>query len=290
MDDPAVSVLTLVKGRDAHLRHLLAGLDRGTRRPDRCVVVDMGASPAVLPSCGFPVLRHRLPSAGLPLAAARNAAARLAAGTEALVFLDVDCIPARDLVEVMAREALAAEALVCCEIRYLPAGASAGFLPAEDALLAAGRPHPERPFPAAGLRAEPNAGLFWSLAFSVRRSAFERIGGFDERYTGYGGEDTDLAFRAREAGLPLLFTGDTRAFHQHHAIHDPPLQHFADILRNARRFRARHGIWPMDGWLAAFARMELIDPVSPDATDIVVLRAPTAVEVAAAACSPDRTF
>ena len=283
MGQPGVSVLTLVKGREGHLASLLAGLARGTRMPDRLVVVDMGEAPAAIPALPFPVRHRRMPLPGLPLARARNAAAALAE-TPVLVFLDVDCIPAANLVAALAADAAAHDGLICCEIRYLPPGVTDT---SEAALLASGRPHAERRFPGRGIVAEANAGLFWSLAFAVRRASFERLGGFDEGFTGYGGEDTDLAFRARAAGLPLLFTASTLAFHQHHTVHEPPLQHFADIVANAVRFRARHGFWPMDGWLEAFARMGLIAPPAGDA--LRVLRAPTAAEVAAAR-RPDRAY
>ena len=198
-----VAVCTLVKGREGHLQALLTGLARSTRLPDRCVVVDMGPSSAALPALPFPILRHHMPSAGLPLAAARNAAARLAA-THDLIFLDVDCIPAAGLVSALTADLATADALICCQVLYL-AAADRGL--DEAAMQARGRPHPVRLFPEAGLRAEPNAGLFWSLAFAMRRA------GFDEGYSGYGAEDTDFAFRARNLGLPLLFTGSIRAFH-----------------------------------------------------------------------------
>jgi len=177
-----VAVCTLVKGREGHLQALLTGLARSTRLPDRCVVVDMGPSPAALPALPFPILRHHMPSAGLPLAAARNAAARLAA-THDLIFLDVDCIPAAGLVSALTADLATADALICCQVLYL-AAADRGL--DEAAMQARGRPHPVRLFPEAGLRAEPNAGLFWSLAFAIRRAGFDRLGGFDEGYSGYG--------------------------------------------------------------------------------------------------------
>ena len=279
MADAAVSVLTLVKGREAHLRNLLNGLAAGQRLPDHCVIVDLSEAPLALPAMPFPVTLHRMPGAGLPLAAARNAAARLA-GTPGLIFLDVDCIPAPDLVAGLAADIAAAAALICCEVLYLPAGATAaGIDPGR--LRAAGRRHPVRPFPDHGRRPEANAGLFWSLAFATRQSVFAGLGGFDEAYAGYGAEDTDLAFRARAAGVPLLFTASTVAFHQHHPVYDPPLQHFDDIIANADRFRQRHGIWPMDGWLRAFAALGLIAP-PPAAGRLTVLRRPSATEIAAA--------
>ncbi len=175
-----VAVCTLVKGREGHLQALLTGLARSTRLPDRCVVVDMGPSPAALPALPFPILRHHMPSAGLPLAAARNAAARLAA-THDLIFLDVDCIPAAGLVAALTADLATADALICSEVLYL-AAADRGL--DEAAMQARGRPHPVRLFPEAGLRAEPNAGLFWSLAFAMRRASFDRLGGFDEGYSG----------------------------------------------------------------------------------------------------------
>ncbi|WP_458094378.1 glycosyltransferase family 2 protein [Roseomonas sp. WA12] len=287
MQVPAVSLLTMVKGRDGHLGNLLDGLSRGTSHPGRCVVVDMGESIAAIPPMPFPLLHHRMPLPGLPLARARNAAAERAdAGI--LIFLDVDCIPAANLVAALSADAAAEDALICCEILYLPAGATAHGWD-EARLRAVGQRHAVRHFPQAGLREEPNTGLFWSLAFAVRQDTFRRLGGFDESFTGYGAEDTDLAFRARAAGVPLLFTGSTVAFHQHHRVYDPPLQHFPDIVANAQRFRARHGFWPMDGWLDAFAAMGLIAPFH-DAGTLTVLRHPTPAEIEAAACPPERAY
>ena len=279
------TVITLNKGRDAHLARLLEGLARGPH-PEACVVVEMGANPAPLPDLGFPIRRVHLEAAGLPLACARNAGRR-AATTERLVFLDVDCIPSADLVPSLSHDLDAADGLICCEIRYLPAGTVAdGWT--EVALRAAGHRHPVRHFPERGLARSENVGLFWSLAFGVRATTFDRLGGFDEGFDGYGAEDTDLAFRADALGIPVLFTAGGLAFHQHHLACDPPLQHFSDIVRNAARFRARHGLWPMDGWLDAFAVRGLIGSNWRDG--LTVLRHPTSDEVAATRVPADRPF
>ena len=285
----SISVVTLNKGREAHLARLIEGLVRGSAQAPglaECIVVEMGREPAPLPETPFPLRRVALPSDGLPLAAARNAGRR-AAGGDILVYLDVDCIPAAGLVAGLAAAAEGHDALVCGPIRYLPAGAVRdGWSEAE--LMRLGVLHPARPFPESGVELTKNPGLFWSLAFAVRAATWDRLGGFDEGFDGYGAEDTDLAFRAAERGVPVLLAGVPPAFHQHHLSCDPPLQHFADIVRNARRFRARHGLWPMDGWLDAFARLGLIG--TGREPDITVLRAPTAEEVAAARVPADRPF
>ena len=52
----------------------------------------------------------------------------------------------------------------------------------------------------------------------------------DEAYRGYGGEETDLAARLAASGLPTYWVGGARAYHQHHPVHVPPLQHFDAIL------------------------------------------------------------
>jgi len=36
------------------------------------------------------------------------------------------------------------------------------------------------------------------------------------------------------------------------------LNHFADIVANAQRFHSRWGVWPMEGWLAAFRDLGLL--------------------------------
>ncbi len=265
----APSVLTLVRGRGAHLARLIEGLARSHVLPAELIVADMDHEPIRLPLTPFPASKVRIGGSALALAKARNAAAR-AARSDILLFLDVDCIPGSNFVGAMAETVGAQDALVCAEARYLPAGAVHEDWQERD-LLSAGRPHPVRPFPVQGCRPETNPGLFWSLAFGVRRAAFERLGGFDERFVGYGAEDTDFGFRAAQAGLPLLFLGGAPVFHQNHEIEDPPLRHFNDIVRNARRFRKRWGVWPMEGWLRDFAASGLIR-LSSDA--IVILKRP----------------
>lgn len=278
----SLAVLTIVKDRADHLAQLVEGLRRSAVPPAELIVVDMASStPVAVADMPFAVRMLRLDAGGLPLAAARNLAAR-SATADRLLFLDVDCIPMRGLVGAMADALDATAALVCAEILYLgPDDARGAWAEAQLATCAAR--HPARTFPDRGLRREPDAGLFWSLAFGIARTRFFDLGGFDEAFTGYGAEDTDFGFRARAAALPLLFMGGPGAFHQYHDGYDPPLQHFEDIVRNARTFHARWAVWPMDGWLAAFAAMGL---VRHEAGRLDIVRRPTAAEIARARLGP----
>lgn len=190
----------------------------------------------------------------LNLSKARNAGARAAidGGADVLVFLDVDCIPGARLVPRYRQVASERTGLCCGMVTYLPAAPDGGQ-PLETLRP---DPHPARPRLANDeIRHATQAeyDVFWSLSFAVNAATWARLGGFDESYVGYGGEDTDLAWRAREVGVPLWWVGGADAFHQHHPVSTPPWEHLDEILANARVFREWWGQWPMRGWLEAFA-------------------------------------
>lgn len=189
----------------------------------------------------------------LPLSRARNAGAAEATerGAATLVFLDVDCIPGPALVSRYAEAVAAYDAIACGAVTYLPPAPPGGY----DLDDLRSDPHPVRPRVAgSGRWATPDEyRLFWSLSFALSPRTFTTVGGFCEEYDGYGGEDTDFGFAARAAGVPMRWVGGADAYHQHHPVSDPPWEHLADIVRNARLFRRRWGCWPMEGWLRAFA-------------------------------------
>ena len=281
----SVGVAVIAANRHRHLERTVASLAHQARRPDRIVVVDLGSSPPLADVLADRPDVEVVELAGScrgpwPLARARNAAAA-ALGTEVLVFLDVDCLAAPDLVARYGQAAVAAPAaLLCGPVRYLrrgwsddvPDGAADG-VPAEDRLRASSDAHPVRPELAVDqLVVAGDHERFWSLAFGVAAAVWADLGGFDEAYVGYGGEDTDFALRARAAGVPLAWFGGGTAFHQWHPAtrHDPARA--PEIVANARRFRARWGTWPMVGWLVELDDAGLVrfDP----ATDTLELLAP----------------
>ena len=269
----SVSVLTIVRGRSSHLANLIAGLNRQTRAPDELVIAWMQDAPSPLPETRFPVRSVLVPGDPMPLAAARNRAAEAARG-EQLILLDVDCIPAAGLVERYAATTEAAGVRLG-DVLYLPPG---GVERIDDAALdRVGVRHPAKPELAQDeIRATPSHGELWGLSFALSAANWRRAGGMDERYIGYGGEETDFAARLERAGVTMAWVGGARAYHQHHPIHIPPLQHFDAILRNARLFHATWGRWCMDYWLGQFAERGLI---AIDDRTLTVLRAPTRDEI-----------
>jgi len=259
-----VGVVTVVHGRHAHLRAQHATLSRGEVAPDVYVVVAMGDPEVerVLPADGVRPVFVSLDAdpRGLPLAAARNRGveAARAAGCDVVVGLDVDCLAGAGLVGGYARAVREdPERVWSGPVTYLPPPGPGGY--PLDRLAELDDPHPARPAPAPGeVETGGDPDLFWSLSFALSTAAWERTGGFDEAYVGYGAEDTDFGRRVVAAGLDLAWVGAARAYHQHHPVSSPPVEHLDDILRNGRLYRARWGSWPMRGWLEEFERQGLV--------------------------------
>nr|WP_253945727.1 galactosyltransferase-related protein [Nocardioides sp. zg-DK7169] len=196
----------------------------------------------------------------LPLAAARNRGfeAAFAAGCDVVVGLDVDCLAGPGLVAGYADAVTTDPDRVWSgPVTYLSPPGPGGY--PLDRLEELDDPHPARPAPAPGaVETGGDPDLFWSLSFALSAQAWERTGGFDEAYAGYGAEDTDFGRRVVRAGLDLAWVGAARAYHQHHPVSSPPIEHLDDILRNGRLYRARWGSWPMRGWLEEFERRGLV--------------------------------
>lgn len=257
------ALVTLAAGRHDHLARQYDGLRAGSRRPDLHVVVGMGDDEVA----GVPgrqpdstVVAVDVGPGGLPLAAARNAGAAVAidAGATLLVFLDVDCIPGPGLVGYYAAAVPEhGTHLLCGPVHYLPPAPPGGYDLATLDTLA--DPHPARPAPRPGdVQTGRDHRLFWSLSFAVTTPVWTALGGFWPEYVGYGGEDTDFAETAATAGVGLRWIGGATAYHQHHPVSRPPVEHLDDILRNAAIFHRRWGWWPMQGWLEAFAAQGLV--------------------------------
>ena len=281
------SVLTLVRGREAHLHRMIEGLKRQTELPGELVIAFMQSRPMRdLPSTPFPVRVVVVDRNYLPLAEARNAAARSATYRD-LVFLDVDCIPEPTLVESYMNGLKATSNTVLQgEVSYLPAMDETVF--DYDTFAAAGEPHPSRPaIPSEGLIEEPDMGMLWGLNFALQRRLFLKVGGLDERFIGYGGEETDFARGLAAQGAKLMWCGGARAYHQHHEIMRPPLQHFGDIVRNATLYREKWGEWCMDYWLSQLHERGFI---RWDQSRITVLRKPTPADIQAARCDREERF
>lgn len=263
------SVIIIVKHRLQQLQNVLEAIERATIHPHDVQIVAMDDESYSVSSDTFPIHVHRLSSdETLPLAAARNFGAAQA-DTNTLIFIDVDCIVEPTLFEETLSH-ISPTTVITGYPLYLP------YLPDNgvyEALLPDTVSHPER-------RTIPTLTpvehtKFWSLIFAIHKDQYTKIGGFDESFIGYGGEDTDFAQSFHKAGLKLLFA-PTHVIHQYHIKYDPPLNYFNAILKNAERYKEKWGRYAMYAWLQKFAAMGLI---TIEDTSLTVLRQPTKEEM-----------
>ena len=170
-----------------------------------------------------------------------------AAGGDLIVFLDAECLLARDALErVAAGLAVYDDALVVPQRQRIetPSGLSACLLePAMKRWLSLvpeirGSAKDTRRLCAAAIGPRPWAAFSGPL-LALRREAARTLGGWDEGYRGWGVEDTDFTYRALRAGLrPLV---GPVAFHQEHPVEKDQR---GSLARNKRRFVRRHGVEP----------------------------------------------
>jgi HAD superfamily hydrolase (TIGR01662 family) len=147
----------------------------------------------VLPNIGIPV--RVLRSGGRGPAAARNVGWR-AADTEWVAFLDDDVLPGPDWAAQLEQD---------LQVLAPDVGASQGRI---DVPLPTERRPTDAERGTAGL-----AHARWITAdMAYRRTALERVGGFDERFRRAYREDADLALRVIAAGYRIV-DGQRRTLH-----------------------------------------------------------------------------
>jgi GT2 family glycosyltransferase len=209
-------VVVPTHARETRLSFALEALAAQTLEPESFeVLVVRPDDDAESPLAGMPprLTARSLVSAAVGAAAQRNVGWR-AARAPLVAFTDDDCRPAPDWLERLL-------AALDDEPRVLQGRTE---------------PDPEELHLLHGLArsmevTEPNP-WYPTCNIAYPRELLERVGGFDERFPGSWGEDTDLALRALEGGAAVEFVDDALVWH---AVHPRPLP---SAWREAARHRA----------------------------------------------------
>ena len=149
--------------------------------------LDLGAHVAAR----FPAVNYVCGPARGPAANRNHGASR--GHAEWILFLDDDCYPACDIIDHYLRHAAAHP-----EVQVL-----------EGPIHVVG----ERPNGNHHAPINLNGGYLWSCNFMIRRSEFERMGGFDECFPHAALEDCDFMTRLRAHGTPVHFAHDAVVMH-----------------------------------------------------------------------------
>lgn len=216
-----------------HLRWCLQSLSVAVPFP--VVLVDLGASPDVATLAAPHAGVHLVPRRANGWS--RSMALNLAAGSaffqsrsldvpaDWYVFTDADMIFPHGWVEAVTAR-LSPQRLLLTPSRDLPAQ-----VPMTDALLR----------DAEALRWHSTAHPRWGMggAMVVPTDWFHRVGGFDETYRTWGGEDADLVLRAAWDGLEVRWLQDTFVAHQAHRRDWPTGPEVLQIRANQRYLAQR---------------------------------------------------
>jgi len=233
MSEAAASVIVTTYNRPSALRCVLEGLLTQDRRDFECIVADDGSGPET--AALVESFKPRFAAAGITrlhwvwhedkgfrLAAIRNRAAEEARG-DLIVFIDGDCVPQTQFVRGHLKSArsrhvsrgsrillsqAATEEMLHCNTLHTP-------LDLTTLVRFRLQGKTNRVVPAVGGPLDICRGA-WSLMgadrwkavrgcnIAISRDELHRLGGFDERFTSWGLEDSEFSVRAHNAGMRVM--------------------------------------------------------------------------------------
>ena len=212
-----VSVVITHFEQQAELDRTLAALRRQTLLPDEVVVSDDGSRGVPEVPSGVRLVRQ--PDDGFRAAAARNLGVAASTG-DLLVLLDADTVPEPSFVERMvALPGALPEVLVVGRRRHADLAGTGPDRAIEEAAPPLELPEPAWLRDAYAdsrdlLDADGSSHRFViSAVLACSRWWYDQVGGFDESFSTYGGEDWEFAHRSWTAGGLLAHRSDAVAWH-----------------------------------------------------------------------------
>ncbi len=266
-----VSAVTIVKSRTEKLCNLISQLEQCSPTPDELVIVWMAppSDLSLIQSEKFDIVHKFTTQEELPIAKARNKG-MLAAKHENLVYLNVDAV----ISPTLCKDGLLAlkdNTVVFTSVVFLPNERcnkpystiskneqQIGYLASNDETLPK-EDNNEIPSRDQG----NNHGKFsddsiCSTVFFIRKTDFQKAGGFDEGYAGFGLNDEDFFTNCRALGYSLEQL-PTRTFAPQRPNYQCPVNHLLDFVHNAQRFHDKWGFYPCTEVLTAYAEKGFID-------------------------------
>ncbi len=218
-EPPRVTVIVTHYAQPVELARTLAALARQDHPADRLEIVVADDGSPLAPDVPDGVRLVRQEDRGFRAAAARNLGASVATG-EVLCFLDADTSPEPGYVRALTRlPALLTEAVTVGRRRHADLRGIAVDAPIASVAPAVELPEPawlREAYESSGdlLRADDRSYRYViSAVLACSRSFFDDVGGFDEAFSAYGGEDWEWAHRAWQAGAVFAHVPGAVAWH-----------------------------------------------------------------------------
>ncbi len=237
MTAPRLSVVVPTYNRLDTLRHVVPALIAQDLRRGayEVVIADSNSTDGTAEYLAeiareHPYIRH-LPGPYSGRAAARNAGIENARG-EIVLFTDSDIIASPDLLarHLAHHDAPGARAVIGMEVQVDTY---------EDYL----RKRADRALrnPLHGERAKRLSWLYFLTGnASVPKAQLDRVGRFDESFTGYGHEDLELGYRLQHAGVPIVYEPRAVNYHYQYVPWDEQQQKYELAGRSTARFYRKH--------------------------------------------------
>ena len=208
----------------------------------------------------YTLVQYTIPMASdgrFPYARARNTGAERAK-YEQLLFLDADCVPAEGFLEhYLESISHCSDGVVSGHAWYMRQGARL-----EDMSLQL-QAQTQYYHPGLDIRAPQVAARtdsweqFSSIHFACTQKVFNAIGGFDENFTGYSGEDSDFGQQLKAQKIPL-FANKAEVYHQYHKPSGAPFGLIKEFIHNANYFASKWGFLPGRSWIETFKKEGLL--------------------------------
>ena len=209
MEGIKVSIVIPTYNRVAELEKLLNALeDKTISHIDIEVIVIDDASTdgtreflkSYRPSFDIKLIFH---NANRGSAMSRNDGIKVAKG-DIILFFDDDLIPSKEIVQNHLKYHIKDNCAVIGNIKYRETFKTRWV---------------SRYLSTRGVHKIKNGGkipfkCFWTSNASIKKESLLKVGFFDERFKGAGGEDTELAYRLEQLGVEFVFAKDALCYHK----------------------------------------------------------------------------
>lgn len=240
-----LSAVTIVKSRLEQLQRLINQLEACNPAPRELILVWMTrpSDYSLLKSDKFPIVHKFVTGETLPIAKARNKGIA-AVSADRFVYMNVDAVVPPDIFAQLDKHN-APDTIFSTRIQYV---SKAALQQHHQDLLTDTRHRVN-----CSIKESDHSALF-----CMRKQDFETMGGFDERFDGFGINDEDFFTAARHHGLSVTPL-DAVTFVQYRPHYRCPLNHFLDFSRNAEIYRSKWQEYPCKDVLMRYAEQGYIN-------------------------------